>query len=1515
MPRSSKIFRLFVSSTFTDLKHERTALQRYVFPRLKELCEQYGTKFQAIDLRWGVPTEAQLDHRTMDICINELRRCKELSPKPNFLILLGNRYGWRPIPNKIEKHEFEMILEWLKNHDVSGYTLLQEWYQEDCNQLPSAYRLLPRTGKFEEAEVWEEIEGRLRSIFDETVQQLPFSTEQKDHYLLSATEHEIREGAFKQEDAADHVFAFFREFIHPPQTSHARDFIDYTEKGSVDEVNQERLARLKQDIEGFLPKENIRSHRVDWAGDDIDVSYLPDFYQDVLAKLEGVIRRECEEILELPVAMKEKEIHEQFSKAHSQFFIGREEQLMQVEQKLKQPLNPVIISGESGVGKTAFAAALANHLKENGSMVHLVQRYIGASSFGLNSFELLQSILIELQPERAVEIFEMRTMDELEDELLSIFKNASLREPIVIVMDGLDQLQDRRILSSLFVKELPKYVTIIGTVAKDSSFYTSMTRTFSDNHFIEIVPMSRPEGRELLGYWLNQEQRTLQPEQEELVLQSFEKSPLPLYLKLAFEEVKLWTSFQEKRPLLPSIDGILEQFFERLSHPSNHGSVLINHVFGLLAASRNGLEEAELLALLSENSDVMEDFYSKAKHEYLGKNLPVVIWARLFNDLEPYLMERNENGSYIYSFYHRQIGRKIKETYLKQDFHEKIADYFQDKQNFLDGEESQIPNHRKAFELPLQLYQSGYDRQMESLLTDFNFLQSKIQTKLSHDLLRDYENLKNLQEGSRHSTQYADDFSRFCQIHHSLLVQFPEQILPFAIRMPEGSKVFREAKRWYEEKSIQYLLSNQGQDLDLDYYQHTFQLPDIDLSFCKWHPNGRQLLTIHDDVIKIWDIYTGEEINQHYPGIGTIKHVVFSEEEDLLALASNHKLSILESSTFTCVYETQVEETILNLAWRPNGEDLAVGTEKGIVEIIHLPSQEKVTCKPIDQAVLQLAWRRDGDELAIWYQAKFSSDYRKMVIWDVHNQTEKKVLRSKYQLMPDTSLYHYMYYDDEGFLWTSESTGIMVWNIERGVREDSTIGLEIGRHYFYQTKILSVLDKGEIFVWEGKSGHGKLRLALPASETLLTIDFKDGLLATITVDGKVTIWDFRQLDAKSSNGDQVDWAYTHPLWVFAHYADWLNRLAGAFDVLIPRRKALSKQVEDIFAAKQVNTQFIDSLIISSSLSSSKSYLATGHLGQYMQIHNLKEDSIIQYQPFKSGNIRFCHLSADEKLAAFGTKDQVWIMNIRSGYVKKTFTSSSEIITARWSTNGQVICIVHADGLIDLIDLNTNDGKSWMLDAGPESEGQILMKWSPDGQYLSICIGNQFFVYQIAGTKKGKINEKLIAKGSLNQLVENHEWSHDSKQIAFLGMRFEFIVVQVQLKQVVHQLDCFPTGVSHALADYLHDIMLLPHEKIASLEDMAKQESEKANLQRIQRFGQVLGANSLLAWDETGNYLAVGLGNWLKVFMLTEGKETALFYTNEPMIGLYWNGDKLQTIEGNTMKRKEYHFPQKKEGAS
>ena len=97
MAQTGKTFRIFVSSTFSDLKTERNALQEEVFPKLRDLCLQHGCRFQAIDLRWGVREEAALDQQTMRICFEEILLCQRITSPPNLIVLLRGRYRWNPV--------------------------------------------------------------------------------------------------------------------------------------------------------------------------------------------------------------------------------------------------------------------------------------------------------------------------------------------------------------------------------------------------------------------------------------------------------------------------------------------------------------------------------------------------------------------------------------------------------------------------------------------------------------------------------------------------------------------------------------------------------------------------------------------------------------------------------------------------------------------------------------------------------------------------------------------------------------------------------------------------------------------------------------------------------------------------------------------------------------------------------------------------------------------------------------------------------------------------------------------------------------------------------------------------------------------------------------------------------------------------------------------------------------------------------------------------------------------------
>ena len=180
---SGRVFRIFVSSTFADLKQERDALQECVWPALSDICQKAGFSFQAIDLRWGISGEAGLDQRTSPMCLRELKRCQDMSPRPNFVILLGNRYGWRPLPEEIEATEFEAIEKVAIESGVAGHQLLRQWYLPDENSIVRmgteetsfAYYLRPHSRETSEAdhEWWTtQVEARMSNLFRECVNAL-----------------------------------------------------------------------------------------------------------------------------------------------------------------------------------------------------------------------------------------------------------------------------------------------------------------------------------------------------------------------------------------------------------------------------------------------------------------------------------------------------------------------------------------------------------------------------------------------------------------------------------------------------------------------------------------------------------------------------------------------------------------------------------------------------------------------------------------------------------------------------------------------------------------------------------------------------------------------------------------------------------------------------------------------------------------------------------------------------------------------------------------------------------------------------------------------------------------------------------------------------------------------------------------------------------------------------------------------------------------------------------------------
>ncbi|MBG0770797.1 MAG: hypothetical protein H0S82_03765, partial [Anaerolineaceae bacterium] len=307
----------------------------------------------------------------------------------------------------------------------------------------------------------------------------------------------------------------------------------------------------------------------------------------------------------------------------------------------------------------------------------------------------------------------------------------------------------------------------------------------------ELIGLSHIEGETLLDAWLKEAHRALTPIQRGEVLEKFKASNSnPLYLKLAFEEARLWTSYQPLERLAVGVRGIIkENMFDRLSNEGNHGEILVSHALGYLAASRNGLSEDELVDLLSRDPDVYEWFFNQTFHlpadlltltiDYLGEHpefasqilaeshlegerlamawlkqkrtppepvrefiheviqqengprLPIVLWSRLSFDLAPYLTNRTVDNYTLLSFFHREIGEVASEVFLEGNanttFHSKLAKYFLDKADPLGDRSWKGASIHALSEIPYHLTAANERDNAFSVLTDISFMEQKVE--------------------------------------------------------------------------------------------------------------------------------------------------------------------------------------------------------------------------------------------------------------------------------------------------------------------------------------------------------------------------------------------------------------------------------------------------------------------------------------------------------------------------------------------------------------------------------------------------------------------------------------------------------------------------------------------------------------------------------------------------------------------------------------------------------------------
>ncbi|KAF2895446.1 hypothetical protein ILUMI_10727 [Ignelater luminosus] len=672
---------------------------------------------QVVDMRWGVRDEATDDHMTTELCMKEIENCQRLSMGPNFVVFLGQKYGYRPIPTYIVSSELQMIRDEL-TASGNDATLIDTWYRKDANAVPPVSVLQPISSilinfnnkripklQAEDQAIWWDTLGKFQKLFRKAAstlfQQGKMDKDAMHNYFMSVTEREVINGILSVKNTKNHCLAYIRQInnINLQNLKKASLFVDIINR-SLDQESTKLLANLRDErLPDKIETSNHQKYTVEWIGrEGLDPEtheeylkhFITHFYKNITKLVDRAMRKEDSSATGQIVTEILQHLHACNNSV--KVFYGREEDLERIRNyMLDDSDKPLVLYGEGGCGKTSLLAkaasmSTAKEWFKNKRPVSVI-RFLGTTPDSSALTPTLISICQQISYNFTL------PFESIPDDLVPLtahFKQlltmANEQQPFVLFLDSVDQLTGTQDKVSWLPTRLPPYCKLIVACACEQSnpdvsreYFILRKMIDVEEQFIEVTALGEDLAMQVIKMWMRKACRDLTNYQWRLVSNAIAKCSLPIFVKLVFAEICRWRSYtkpQETHLASTVMDSIM-MLFERIE--KQHGRILVFHALAYITAAKSGLSESELEDLISLDDKVLDDVYQY--HLPPVRRIPPLLWTRIRNDLPNYLSEREADGVSVMNWYHRQFRDTARERYFKNMnmamyFHSNIADYY-----------------------------------------------------------------------------------------------------------------------------------------------------------------------------------------------------------------------------------------------------------------------------------------------------------------------------------------------------------------------------------------------------------------------------------------------------------------------------------------------------------------------------------------------------------------------------------------------------------------------------------------------------------------------------------------------------------------------------------------------------------------------------------------------------------------------------------------------------------------------
>lgn len=744
---------------------------------------------------------------------------------------------------------------------------------------------------------------------------LPDSLLKKDpwlaeHYGRSITELEMRYGVLHKPHDSECALFYFRDpmFLESLTEEARREFSggptlqEIAELGEIEAYNtasarKEKLRALKDEI----LKSGLKVYK-----SYEDAEQLGDL---VLQDLTDIIDRRFPKDDSLDPLDLETAEHEAFIHSLGGVYIRQQKYFDRLDQHITNDDAPLVIVGDSGMGKTALLANWALYYRKQHPTSFVIPHFIGASSYSSDWASMVRRFIGEIQKRLAIQ--PLRNIPNNAAALIDCFAQylamIASRERMVLIIDALDQLEDHNGAPDLtwLPKKIPSNIRIICSTLPGRPLKEIQKR---DWPLCDLEPLDLADRRQLIYEYLAP--KDLPSPTLNRIAQA-QQTKNTLYLRALLEELRL---YGDHFSLNKRIDHYLtastatdlyQLILERLEEDYNdiHRD-LVQNTMALLWTARWGLSESELLDLLKNlDSD--------------DRRVTQIQWSYFYSAIEHLLVVH----SGLVGFFHWHIRQAVVQRYLPSPqsriaAHLCLADYFA----------QQEVNYRKEDELPWHLTEAREWNRLYALLQDASFLE-KLSKYNQADLARYWHQLEGntgyrlttaFQPIIREPSAYSTDVILALILVLDAL-GYPKNAL--SLRMHLGAI---ESSTRSEFSQIQVMDEQADLLIEQGDFDEAFRLCLAIQELLNRYPDERRLIQICLKMAKIQEAYGNvEDAIEHLSQAenisqktGDIANRVRSTIARLQLLSKTHQSSLDEWELASECYFTALELGDAGLSWQ-----------------------------------------------------------------------------------------------------------------------------------------------------------------------------------------------------------------------------------------------------------------------------------------------------------------------------------------------------------------------------------------------------------------------------------------------------------------------------------------------------------------------------------------------------------------------------------------------------------------------